>query len=87
MGITSATQTPTENAVDRVDTPCAPGESSIEVNANKDTSWDKKELTRSDIKKIHLQLRHASATALMSYIRAARMWTDDMEPVVKGVIE
>lgn len=60
----------------------------IQRNFNKDDPPDRKEgLTRSDINKMHLQLRHPSATALNTYIRVSRMWTDEMTPLEKEVID
>lgn len=53
----------------------------------RDSSESKQPLTKKDIKKIHVQLRHASYTALKAYISAAKMWRDEMTPILKGIIE
>lgn len=50
-----------------------------------DTSGDT--LKKGDIKKMHVQLRHASATAPRSYIRTAKMWSDDMDKIVQKLIQ
>lgn len=56
MGITEAMQTFSENAVDRVDTPSVPGESSIQGNVNKyapvDNPGGKKNLTGNFLEKM-----------------------------------
>ncbi len=44
------------------------------------------ELTRRDITKLHLQLRHGTASALEKYIRAAGLWVNEMAQVIDDVL-
>ena len=43
-------------------------------------------LTEKDIKKLHLQLKHGTKTAMVKYIRAANLWTKTIEQMIQNVV-
>lgn len=43
-------------------------------------------LSRQDLKKIHLQLKHGTITAVRDYVRSAGMWHANMYDVVQSII-
>lgn len=51
------------------------------------SSPDTHGLSKHDVHKLHLHLRHATATSLKNYIRAAGMWDTSMESIIGDVIQ
>lgn len=66
--------------------PDAAHEQEAERAEQLDTSSGPTRLSRQDLKKVHLKLKHGTGTAVRDYVRSVVLWHADLDEVVRSVI-
>lgn len=63
-----------------------PASASTQAPTSMIETHDAHALTGSEVRKMHLQIRHASKTELVRWLRAARMYHQNIEDVIDDVL-